>query len=157
MNKNIKIVFVIILSIIVISLIFLLLYANFGINSQTQNANNDNSSLQIIDNGNSIDVKINKEFSYENILLKDFNYTAYKDKNITMLNFKITNNTSEKLYSFYIMLYLKNDKDEVIYEKLLKVDSIDIGMTRYVSFEVDKKISDIYDFEFKKAIVDGVG
>lgn len=137
MKKNIKIIVVAMLSIIVITLIFLLIYSN----------------LYIKNNG----IKINKNYTFENLIISDFNYTVYKEENKTVLNFKMTNDTKESLYGFYIRVFLKNDKDEVVYNELINLPGIDAGKTRDVSFEVNKKITEIHDFEFKKVIVEGAG
>ncbi len=137
MKKNTKIAVVTTLSIIVVTLIFLLIYSNLYIKSNN--------------------IEINKNYTFENLTISDFAYTTYKDKHKTVLNFKITNNTKESLYGCYIRVYLKNDKNEVVYSELISIPIIDARKTRDVSFEVDKKIAEIHDFEFKKVIVEGAG
>ena len=150
MDKKAKAFVILVIVIIIFVLLFLLIYSNF-FRSHYSQQNGENL------NKNNYDVYIEKEYTYENITMHEFNYSYDKNEQSGLFTFKITNNTGENLNSFYINLYLKNMRDEVIYYQLIEIPRLDNGMTRYISFETKQKINNVKTFEFKKVLVEGVG
>jgi len=157
MNKRVKVSLLVGLISILLILVGVLIYANFI------EKNNNNSQNNSIENSEKVPDKspeketLNIKNSIPGTTITDLEI-LYNDINDTyFIKFKITNNTSENLYSLYTLISLKDEKNKLINEFVIDISTLYEGQTKYFSYETDEDISNVKNCLFETIEIGGVG
>lgn len=151
MNKKVKFSLLIFLILILIFLISIFIYAN--VTKKEKEISND----LVENNNNKDDDKPVLENSIDGVDITDFNIFYDNNKAKHIINFKITNVSLDKLLPFYILLSLKDNKENLIDEVIIKILTLEVNQVRYISYETDADISNVTNYSFEVIEVGGVG